>query len=213
MKVKNYSLKVKDRVLLDNVTFNIQTGALNIIMGRNGTGKTLLLDVISDLDGHRSQEFIAFPDSKDLVYLSQGVPFIAEVTVEQTINFIMGLAGQHEILNFPKNLEEKRKVRFGNLSGGERRFLIVWSVLQLDRALYILDEPFANIDVVIVKELLKLIEQKVYEGKTVILSSHQYEGINTGNIIFFENTSVKFEGPVQDFKEKFGSLENAFSEN
>lgn len=59
------------------------------------------------------------------------------------------------------------------LSGGERKFLYAIILLSLDREWYILDEPFAFVDAVRRDRLWKIMNERVAEGKGIILTSHQ----------------------------------------
>lgn len=214
MEINNFTLKSKNRVLLDNVSFKIMENKLNLFVGENGVGKTLLLDLISDLDNNRPPSFSNFPRSKEIIYQTQGIPFISEVTVSQTLKLINHLTGSKLDLftKLPPRIKKNLDTRFGNLSGGERRFLIIWASLHIDRKLYLLDEPFANLDPRTMFELFEVIYDKIQEGKTIILVSHQFEGIDPNQtfLTLFEHQSVLFNGEMTAFNQQFGSLKEIF---
>lgn len=75
MEVQNFSLKIKDKIIFDSVNLTFKQGYLNIISGKNGVGKTLLIDLISNIDNNRPKEFLNFPPAKNIIYQTQGVPF------------------------------------------------------------------------------------------------------------------------------------------
>lgn len=92
MQIKDFNLKINQQLLLDNVSMSFANQKLNLIIGRNGVGKTLLLDLISDLDHNRPENFHDFPKNSRIIYHSQGLPFIAEATVKDTITLIGDLS-------------------------------------------------------------------------------------------------------------------------
>ena len=216
MKIKNYNLKIGNKTLLKNINFEIQPHMLNVLIGQNGVGKTLILNLISNLDNNRPIEFIDFPKSKDIIYQTQGVPFIAEVTIRQTIKLLMKISGGHSedinLKNLPDIVKKNLDIRFGNLSGGERRFVVIWAILHINRDLYILDEPFSNLDPLIMKQLMDIIYEKINQGKTIILTTHQYDDIKIENtyVTFFRNQGIDFTGTMKNFVNNYSSLRDAF---
>lgn len=115
----------------------------------------------------------------------------------------------------PEKIKKNKNVRFGNLSGGERRYLIIWASLQIKRELYLLDEPFANLDPSVIEDIFELIYKKIDEGKTIILSTHQFDGaVNHKTYInFLDNKQVLYSGNFEEFKKLFPSISEAFSQS
>ena len=214
MRIENFSLKIKQQQLLDNVSFSFDAQKLNLIIGRNGVGKTLLLDLISDLDRNRPENFFNFPESSRIIYHSQGLPFIAEATVKDTISLIGDLSEGAVITmeQIPQKIRNNLDKPFGTLSMGERRFLTVWLFLQLERDLYIFDEPFANLDLAVISDILDLFYDKIKQGKQLIITSHQFDFLvpEKTHVIFIEDRQIKFNGGLTVFLESFHSFGQAF---
>ena len=68
-------------------------------------------------------------------------------------------------------------IQWGMLSGGERKFLYTAILMSIDREWYILDEPFAYVDKSKKKVIWAIINQKIKDGKGIILTSHEDETI------------------------------------
>ena len=103
--------------------------------------------------------------------MRQNFSFYTKITAYEFINFIEKLNGysvQHffdfleeYVPNYDFNLYKAKKL--GLLSGGERRYLYILAILSIERDLYILDEPFSNIDQETKEQLIKLIEKIHYK--------------------------------------------------
>ncbi|CAK1231059.1 ABC-type multidrug transport system [Fructobacillus cardui] len=68
MKVEKCDIYAGERLLISQGSFVIDSNRLNLLIGNNGVGKTVILDKISNLDRNRPAEFIGFPDAKDIIY-------------------------------------------------------------------------------------------------------------------------------------------------
>ena len=129
---------------------------------------------------------------------------------------ILGETPAEDVAFGPKNLkwpEEKVKVAVENalkktglyakadfparfLSGGEKRRLAVACMLAMELPVFILDEPYANLDYTGVKQVNSLITALKKEGKTVIILSHEIEkclGLADRFIVLFRGKKV-FDG-------------------
>ncbi|RCW16221.1 ATP-binding protein [Streptococcus gallolyticus] len=215
MEVKDLTIKVGKEELLKNVSFTLIPGQLNLIIGKNGVGKTLLLDELSCLD-KRSSALQGFPARSDIIYQTQGVPFISEATVEQTLTLIGDLTHSSDRLlkNIPPMIANHLPRKFGKLSSGERRFLIIWAILNVDKELYLLDEPFANLDLSTIKKVMTLFYEKVSEGKTIVATTHQFDFLDRDktHIIVLKEGQVIFENSLAAFYAYYSDFQALFDE-
>ncbi|GAP03018.1 ATP-binding protein [Fructobacillus pseudoficulneus] len=209
MKVEKSDIFVGERLLVKEASFNIEPKMLNLLIGNNGVGKTVILDKISDLDNNRPKEFIDFPNKKDIIYQTQGAGFIDEVTVATTLKLFGEMAGVDLVhdSSLPEMISRNLNARFGNLSGGEKRFIIIWSSLQIPRKLYLFDEPFANLDPYHVEQLMTLFYDELEKGKTILLTTHQFEGLvpEKTHITHIANQAIDFDGTMNDFMTHHGA--------
>lgn len=214
MQIKDFNLKINQQLLLDNVSMSFANQKLNLIIGRNGVGKTLLLDLISGLDHNRPENFHDFPKNSRIIYHSQGLPFIAEATVKDTITLIGDLSEGSAITmeRLPQKIRNNLNKPFGSLSMGERRYLTIWLFLQIERDLYIFDEPFANLDLSVISDILSLFYDKLDQGKQLIITSHQFDFLvpEKTQIIFIEDKQIKFNDSLTAFLAYYHSFGQAF---
>lgn len=208
MNVEKCDITINKKILVKDASFNLEKNKLNILIGHNGAGKTVILDKISDLDNNRPSSFLNFPDKKNIIYQTQGVPFIAEITVKQTLKLFENMANTNIFSKkiIPNIIKKVLHQRFGNLSSGEKRFLIIWASLQIPRDLYLFDEPFANLDPFHIHELMMLFYKSVTEKKTILLTTHQFEELipDSTHIIFIDQKKIVFNGNMDNFIENNG---------
>ncbi|KRN99308.1 AAA family ATPase [Companilactobacillus kimchiensis] len=187
MKIENFSYTYGTRTIFDQVDLYFEDCQLNFILGENGVGKSTLLDCIADVDGKRGNNFIGFPKPNEIAYLSQGNNFNFELTVQDILQFMKQL---HGIISFkvPVVIKKILHVKFGNLSGGERRILLVFINTIIDKDLYIFDEPESGVDLKHAQEIFDWFRELTEQGKTVIITTHKLDNIyDTDNVIYLKN--------------------------
>ena len=200
------------REVLSNVNLDVYTGECLLIAGANGSGKTLLMRILSGLAEASSGEilFRGLPlrDCRSLVRRSVGLVFqdadvqILGETVEEDIRF------GPENLKLPENeirdrlekslvslgLASKRDFVARHLSGGEKRRLAVAGILAMGCEAVIMDEPFANLDWPGVIQVLGIIGDLKKSRKTVIILTHELEKV----LAFADRLVILAGGRIRD---------------
>jgi ABC-2 type transport system ATP-binding protein len=216
MKIKNvtYRYKNSDRKVLDDLNITFEENKMNVILGLNGAGKTTLFDLISGTM-ERPEGFIGFPNTKDILYQVQGVGFLTTLKGKDLARLIINTdyrsrnnKSMQEIFESNLNSSEIKltrriwEMKFGDMSPGERRWLIMNGLCSIDRTLYLFDEPTVGLDptsrLSILKRLNRLAES---EGKAVLYSTHilhELENISA-KIYLLHEGSVKFSGTYEEF--------------
>lgn len=167
----------------------LKTGACTCLMGRNGVGKTTLLNCIMGLLPIQSGEiqFDGTPIHKlsaeqrapmGIGYVPQGRDIFSQLTVEE--NLKIGLSVNKGRKTIPETifeifpvLKEMLQRRGGDLSGGQQQQLAVGRALVLDPKLLILDEPTEGIQPNIVQEIGDIIQRLNKELNMTILLVEQ----------------------------------------
>ncbi|HPE62111.1 MAG: urea ABC transporter ATP-binding subunit UrtE [Thiothrix sp.] len=170
-----------------DLDLQVPQGACTVLMGRNGVGKTTLLQCIMGLikarDGtirYQGQDLLPVDAEKraslGLGYVPQGRQIFPLLTVEE--NLLIGLPARRDRVDrippfifelFPV-LKEMPGRRGGDLSGGQQQQLAIGRALVLDPKLLILDEPTEGIQPNIVAEIGDIIRKLNQEiGLTVLL--------------------------------------------
>jgi sulfate-transporting ATPase len=209
IEAKNLRKSYGDRLLIDNLNFNLPAGGIVGIIGPNGAGKTTLFRMMSGLEKPDSGELRIGPTVK-LAYVDQSRQSLNDKnTVWQEISGGLDIikVGNYETpsrgyvgrFNF-KGTGQQQII--GELSGGERNRVHLAKVLKSGGNVLMLDEPTNDLDV----ETLRALEEALlaYPGCAVVISHDRWflDRIAT-HILAFEGNSevVWFEGNFQDYME------------
>jgi sulfate-transporting ATPase len=209
IEAKNLRKSYGDRLLIDNLNFNLPAGGIVGIIGPNGAGKTTLFRMMSGLEQPDSGELRMGPSVK-LAYVDQSRQSLNDKnTVWQEISGGLDMikVGNYETpsrgyvgrFNF-KGTGQQQII--GELSGGERNRVHLAKVLKSGGNVLMLDEPTNDLDV----ETLRALEEALlaYPGCAVVISHDRWflDRIAT-HILAFEGNSevVWFEGNFQDYME------------
>lgn len=185
---KNVSKKFGTQLALDKVSFNVKKGSIYGLIGRNGSGKTTIMKIISDLSQATSGEVVLLGNSKGTSSYVQSLRRIGAViempaaynklTAYQNMKVICLQRGIHdfslidEMLQFV-NLADTGKKKFKQFSLGMKQRLGIAMALVAQPDFLILDEPINGLDPFAIIEFRELIQKINRERNTTILiSSH-----------------------------------------
>jgi urea transport system ATP-binding protein len=174
------------------VDLEIATGSCTALLGRNGVGKSTLLKCLMGVLPVRSgavrfdgQDITTLPPHararRGLAYVPQGREIFSRLTVEE--NLLTGFASQsrgsardipHEIFDMFPVLQEMRRRRGGDLSGGQQQQLAIARALLTRPKLLILDEPTEGIQPSIIKDIERVIRRLTERRDMGILLVEQY---------------------------------------
>jgi urea transport system ATP-binding protein len=177
---------------LRNVSFEVPTGAVTTLLGRNGVGKTTLLKCLMGvvpaasgsitLDDTEITRMSPFARVRlGMGYVPQGREIFPRLTVEE--NLMMGLAAKKngsasdvpaEIFDMFPVLKSMKNRRGGDLSGGQQQQLAIGRALAMKPEVLILDEPTEGIQPSIIKDIERVIRALSERGEMAILLVEQY---------------------------------------
>lgn len=166
---------------LDDISFSLNRNDLVVLAGANGSGKSLLMAIMSGLL-RPTRGRIRRNGSVGLVFQNPDVQIIGETPLEDVAIGPRNLGMPQERIAplcrqalEQAGLLEKAGFPSRSLSGGEKRRLATAGILAMDRELIIFDEPFANLDYPGVQQTNALISQLHQEGKTLLVLTHEIE--------------------------------------
>lgn len=185
IKIENVSKRIKNRTVLDDINITFEEGHVYGLKGINGSGKTMLMRIISGLiyptqgsvfiDGRKLGEEISFP--RELGLLIENPVFLNSYTGYKNLELLSSLngkIGRNEIEETLKKVgldpKDKRKYRKFSL-GMKQRLGIAAAIMEMPKLL-ILDEPLNALDTDGVALFDKIIENEKKKGTLVILSCH-----------------------------------------
>lgn len=219
IEAKNVSKAYDDKLLIDNLSFTIPSGAIVGVIGPNGAGKTTLFKMITGQEQATSGEFKA-GDTVKLSYVDQSRDTLSpEKSIWESISDGLDTVqlGDREVnsrayvakFNFSGSDQQKKT---GNISGGERNRVHLAKMLKEGGNVLLLDEPTNDLDVNTLRALEEAIEN--FGGSAIIISHDRWflDRIAT-HILAFEGESkaVWFDGNYTEYeKDKKARLgENA----
>ncbi|SEL02693.1 ABC-type multidrug transport system, ATPase component [Olivibacter domesticus] len=169
--------------LLTDCYMNCRTGDIIGILGRNGSGKSSLMKIIfgtliplNKCIRINGTVYNKPYQSKLIGYLPQHGFLPSNSLVEQVIDVMIQNATNRTSVKGDSRIKNKLKQKVNTLSGGERRYLEVLLVVQLDALFVLLDEPFSGIEP-IYKEMIKEVISDAKKDKGIILTDHDYRNI------------------------------------
>jgi ABC-2 type transport system ATP-binding protein len=191
IKVENVSKKFGRETVLKNVSFSVEKGEIAGIIGRNGSGKTVLFKMICgfysidegkiEVDGKRLDKDIEVPEDIGSIIETSG--FLSGYSGYRNLKFladIRGIIGRKEICEAIERvgLDPKSKKKVGKYSLGMRQRLGLAQTFMENQKILILDEPMNGLDNKGVEDMRKLFLELKDAGRTILVASHNREDID-----------------------------------
>ena len=201
LELRNINKKFGDKIILDNFSYQFQRGEKVGIIGKNGVGKSTLLNIIQGLENYDSGEIEVGGTIKFGYFSQKGLTYKED---QRVIDFMKDIAEYYPLANgksisasqFLKMFlfnEQTQYTTISNLSGGERRRLYLISVLFQNPNFLIFDEPTNDLDLPTLTVLESFLAQ--FQGCLIIVSHDRYfmDKI-VDHLLVFEG-----EGKIKDF--------------
>jgi len=175
-----------DRILFDQLSFDVHAGSLLQIEGANGTGKTSLLRILAGLTlpYEGDVQYNALPIMlcrddyyQDLTFIGHLAGVKGELSTLQNLSFNLAIQGDR-LTNIEQAIEHVSLTGFeeasaSHLSAGQNRRIALARLWQSTSKIWILDEPFTAIDKAGVATLESLFLEHIQRGGAIIFTSHQ----------------------------------------
>ncbi|MCG8338089.1 MAG: ABC transporter ATP-binding protein [Proteobacteria bacterium] len=197
----------KSRMVLDRLNAEFDEGQLSIILGKSGSGKSTILNLISGIDtpdqgqiligennvGNMSDYERTLFRRHHIGFVFQFFNLIPTLTVLENVMLIQELDGAGTRENREKALQildqvglaDRREATPENLSGGEQQRTAIARALTHDPSIILADEPTGNLDhetgSAVMDLMLKLSRDL---GKTLIMATHSTDITNVADAVF-----------------------------
>jgi len=215
LELRNINKKFGDKIILDNFSYQFQRGEKVGIIGKNGVGKSTLLNIIQGLETYDSGEIEVGETIKFGYFSQKGLTYKED---QRMIDFMKDIAEYYPLTNgksisasqFLKMFlfnEQTQYTTISNLSGGERRRLYLISVLFQNPNFLIFDEPTNDLDLPTLTVLESFLAQ--FQGCLIIVSHDRYfmDKI-VDHLLVFEG-----EGKIKDFIGSFTEYRDQQTQN
>lgn len=181
--LKNASLAFGDSPLLDNTDFSVQEGERIGLIGRNGTGKSSMLQVLARKSALDDGE-IQVKDGLRVVLLEQEPVFPPAPTIRESLIAQSGFDPSDDKLYWKQiakldaylqRLNVRADADPGTASGGERKKAAIALVLAQEPDLLLLDEPTNHLDITTIALLEDLIRETFKNTRALVVITHDRE--------------------------------------
>lgn len=189
--IENLSKTIKNNKILDNVNLTFESGHVYGLVGRNGSGKTMLLRAICGLifpdsgkviiDGKQLHKDISFPESCGIIIENTDLlPNFSAFDNLKMLSEIKNTANDNMIKSAIKSVgldpDSKKKVK--SFSLGMKQRLSIAQALFEDPDILLLDEPTNALDEDGVNDVRRILLEQKKKNKLIIIASHNKEDIS-----------------------------------
>ena len=225
LNVEDLSAGYGEAVVLTGINFSLAQGETLALLGRNGTGKTTLMDTLAGATrqhaGRITLAGVALHTLPPFERAAAGIGWVPQernifksLTVHENLTAVArpARAGSSHRPWTPERVYEmfprlaERKTNLGTqLSGGEQQMLAVGRALVLNPRLLLLDEPLEGLAPIIVEELLRAIARITRdEGLSAIIVEQHPQAILaiSHHAVVLDHGSVVHSGPAQALREQ-----------
>ena len=193
--VRNLCKSFDEKPFFRELTFQVGDGECLILLGRNGAGKTLLLNILATLveptSGRVSIDGVdAFANTKQvrpsIGYIPVAFEGYPELSVVAYLNFFAAAyklekqnrADAIEAVLELMDIQHLRNIKIGTLSTGERQRLLFAKTFLHEPQLWLLDEPFAPLDPSGQIEMAALLAELQAMQKTVVIATNRLDDVS-----------------------------------
>ncbi len=196
----------KDFMILNNLSFQAQRGAITLLIGPNGAGKSTVLKTLFGLlkprqgrilldgvniNGASQKELLA----KGIAFVPQGRNLFGQLSVYENLELggiTLGMKTTHEripeVLDFFPRVKERLYSRASALSGGEQKQLEIGRALLLRPKVLLIDEPSIGLSPMVVLDVFKLLRKLADQGTTVLMVEQ-----NVKSALAFSDDAIALE--------------------
>ena len=212
LSIQNINKTIKDKNIVDNISFEVPSGCISGLLGPNGAGKTTTFYIIAGLiKADKGDIFLADENVSSFAMHKRskmGIKYLPqEPSIFQNLSVYENLLGlaelsfkrKEDIENFITksidefNLSEILNHKGRQLSGGQRRKVEIARTLAANPKIILLDEPFAGIDPIAIDEIKQVLIKLKNKNIGILITDHNVREaleicdhaivINNGSII------------------------------
>jgi ABC-2 type transport system ATP-binding protein len=219
--VKNFKMLFGDKIVIDNLSFDVQEGEVLGFLGSNGSGKTTTIRALLGIYEPSAGELLIngkkfTPEMTSFLgYLPEERGLYKKETVMDTMVYFGRLKGMSRLEAKKWSEEYLLRVELSDLageslnklSGGQQQKVQLGVTIMNNPKLLILDEPTKGFDPVNRRLMTDIIQELVAKGSTVILVTHQMEEVEKlcTRVLLLKDGKRRLYGSVEEIKRQYGT--------
>lgn len=220
LEVKNINKKYKNKVVLNDINFSIQSGEIVALIGKNGAGKSTLINIITKLiqqDSGQSKILEKEKFDRNLIgVMMQENISLDRITVKEIIKLTRTYYRNpmsYQVILALSELQNYTNHPMDKLSGGQKRKLQFALTLAGNPDLIFLDEPTVGMDAESRTKFWKHIDELKKQGKTFLITSHYLEELEkvANRFIFLHNQKIIFDGSLNEMGKQLKMVQVTFN--
>jgi ABC-2 type transport system ATP-binding protein len=217
IRTENITKSYNNRIIIDDVSLNINEGNITGLIGINGAGKTTIMKLLSQ---------IIIPDSGNIIFMDEplckksliNIGYMPEekglyknMKVKEYLKYISDLyllSNTASFINewmYKLSMEEYYNSYINNLSKGTvQKIQFISTIIHKPRFL-ILDEPFSGLDPISHEVLERELKTLKEQGTTILLSTHRVEQVESlcDEVMFIHKGKIILNGKTMDIRKSY----------
>ena len=179
--IQDLNFSYDNGLIFNNQTHTLSSNRITLLLGQNGSGKSTFLKIIAGLEKPNSGS-IKLHDNNDkslnfngnISYLGHKLALKEELTVQENIKFWHNFYGKDLLAReFEElGLDKLSSMIVSNLSAGQKKKLALYRILMSNKKIWLLDEPFSNLDKKAYGYLKELLLMRLNNDIIIIITSH-----------------------------------------
>lgn len=224
MEIRKITKKMEDKIVLKDISFDLNGGEVTALIGRNGVGKTTLFSTMTGIylpdEGDvflNGKSIYAHPEVKrDLFFLEDNMNHYNTYSVNAVVKIYKNIYttfDEHFFNDLMEQFELPKKAKLMSFSKGRRALFFIILAFSLNVRYLLLDEPMDGLDVIIKKQILTLITNTVKMRETsVVIASHRLDELEAiaDRVIVLKGASVELDYYLADMRDNAMKIQVAF---
>ncbi|EMG27133.1 ABC transporter ATP-binding protein [Listeria fleischmannii 1991] len=224
MRVENIKKVIDEKIVLQNISFELKPGEITALIGRNGVGKTTLFSTMMGIfipdegkitiDG---EDVMKNPSLKrKIFFLEDSMNYFNSHNVKTIVKLYRSIYTDFDEIyfqNLMNRFDIKMDTKIISFSKGRKALFFMILAFSLNVQYLLLDEPMDGLDVIIKREILDFILEQAKEKKTsVLIASHRLDELDeiADRVFILKGASLELDLYLEEFRQRTMKIQVAF---
>ena len=198
IKIENLYKNYGNNSVFEDFSLTLEKSKITCILGESGSGKTTLLNVLAGFTEYKGNV-----DKVKCLYVFQKPCLINNLTVKDNLLLVNSNGNSVKAMLEEMQIEDKLDAYPKHLSGGQAQRVSLARALLYEAQLYLMDEPFVNLDLKLKYSIIDFIKNLVHKnGYTMLMVTHDVkEAVSIADrIVIIRNGKIQYD--IEDINEK-----------